>query len=103
MLYSKYSWKNLMILLGFDQPEAQSGCPIANTYSYAEVRTLLKSFEISELRKEHIFPYVIKKYLTYEYERVPWFRWMPMPVFRELEKFLGWHTLIACQLRTTAV
>ena len=32
MLYAKNSWKDAMIDGGFDQPEAQSGCPIATTY-----------------------------------------------------------------------
>ena len=29
MLYSEHSWKTIMIKAGFDQPEAQAGCPIA--------------------------------------------------------------------------
>src|SRR5579859_4613899 len=33
MLYAKDSWKSAMIEAGFDQPEAQSGCPIALTYT----------------------------------------------------------------------
>ncbi len=33
MLYAKNSWKSYMIDAGFDQPEAQYGCPIANTYT----------------------------------------------------------------------
>ena len=31
MVYAKNSWKNAMINSGLDQPEAQYGCPIANT------------------------------------------------------------------------
>ena len=31
MLYAKNSWKDAMIDGGFDQPEAQSGCPIATS------------------------------------------------------------------------
>ena len=88
-----------MIRLGFDRPEAQSGCPIALTYSRGGVRRLLKDFEILEIRKDHIFPYVIAKYLKYEYQVVPWFRWMPTPLFRALERRLGWHTLIRCKIR----
>jgi 2-polyprenyl-3-methyl-5-hydroxy-6-metoxy-1,4-benzoquinol methylase len=33
MLYARHSWKDAMIEAGFDQPEAQSGCPIATTYT----------------------------------------------------------------------
>ncbi|MBX7136845.1 MAG: class I SAM-dependent methyltransferase [Oligoflexia bacterium] len=98
MLYSRYSWKSFMIALGFDQPEAQSGCPIAFTYSAAEIRHLLSGFQILELRKDHIFPYLISEYRNYNYKVVPWFRWMPRPLFRSLETSLGWHSLITCRL-----
>lgn len=99
MLYSKYSWKSFMIHLGFDQPEAQYGCPIANVYSFKEIEKLLDGLEITEIKKDHIFPYVIKKYKKYEYEIVPWFRWLPKNIFRWLEKNFGWHTLITCKLK----
>lgn len=98
MMYAKNSWKNIMIEHGFDQPEAQSGCPIAFTYSHDELRTLQKEFHILELEQEHIFPYVIDKYIRYEYQYQPWFQAMPVEMFRALEKSLGWHTLIKCRL-----
>ena len=41
MLYAKNSWKNYMIDAELDQPEAQYGCPIANTYNENEVSNLL--------------------------------------------------------------
>ena len=41
MLYASESWKNYMIEAGYDQPEAQYGCPIAHTYTKDEVRELL--------------------------------------------------------------
>ena len=41
MLYAKNSWKNYMIDAELDQPEAQYGCPIANTYTKDEVSNLL--------------------------------------------------------------
>ena len=37
MLYSSESWKNYMISIGLDQPEAQYGCPIAYTYTEDEI------------------------------------------------------------------
>ena len=46
MLYANNSWKNIMINAGFDQPEAQYGCPIANTYTVEEVKQLLLYFSI---------------------------------------------------------
>ena len=99
MLYSKYSWKRLMILLGLDQPEAQSGCPIAKCYSFGGIRKLLKDYHICGIRKEHIFPFKIDSYKRYQYEIVPWFKWMPSKCFTYLERQFGWHTLIRCKLK----
>jgi len=98
MLYAKNSWKNIMIQAGFDQPEAQSGCPIAFTYTKDEVRNLLEGFEVSDIRQDHIFPFVVEKYVKYEYEIVPWFSSMPKDMFTALEKSLGWHMLITARL-----
>ena len=102
MLYARHSWKAYLIEAGLEQPEAQSGCPIALTYSPEEIRALLQDFEILEMRQAHIFPYVIEKYIRYEYEILPWFRAMPKALFETLESRLGWHTLIRCRLKTPA-
>lgn len=98
MLYAKKSWKNIMIEAGFDQPEAQSGCPIAFTYTADEVRCLLAGCNVLELKQDHIFPFVIEKYLKYEYEIVPWFAVMPKDMFSALERTLGWHMLVTARL-----
>ena len=42
----------------------------------------------------HIFPYVVEKYVNYEYELQPWFKAMPPEMFAALERRLGWHMLI---------
>jgi SAM-dependent methyltransferase len=98
MLYAQNSWKAIMIEAGFDQPEAQAGCPIAFTYTEASVRDLLAGcFEPTEIRQDHIFPYVIEKYVRYEYEPQPWFKAMPEAMFRALERRLGWHMLITAK------
>lgn len=96
MLYARDSWKDAMIEAGFDQPEAQSGCPIAFTYTHDEVRNLLRDsgFVATDIRQDHIFPYVVEKYLKYEYEVQPWFAAMPREMFRALERRFGWHMLI---------
>lgn len=95
MLYNKNSWKDVMIRAGFDQPEAQSGCPIAFTYTDDEVRELLAGkFEVTDIRAEHIFPYVVEKYVKYEYEPEAWFKAMPEGMFRAIEQSFGWHLLI---------
>jgi SAM-dependent methyltransferase len=95
MLYAKNSWKGIMIEAGLDQPEAQQGCPIATTYTVGMVHELFRGlFEISSLHQAHIFPYVIEKYVNYEYELQPWFKAMPPELFAALEQRLGWHMLI---------
>lgn len=100
MLYAKNSWKNIMIEAGMDQPEAQTGCPIAFTYTPEEVRALLSDYDVLDLRQEHIFPYIVEKYVRYEYELQPWFKAMPQEMFRSLERALGWHTLIRAKLKS---
>ncbi|MGH6678863.1 MAG: class I SAM-dependent methyltransferase [Bradyrhizobium sp.] len=96
MLYAKNSWKDVMVEGGFDQPEAQSGCPIAFTYTRREVREMLAAagFEATSITQDHIFPYMVEKYVRYEYELQPWFAAMPEKMFRALERRFGWHILI---------
>ena len=95
MLYAKNSWKDIMIEAGFDQPEAQNGCPIATTYTVEMVHDLLQGlFKVSNITQAHIFPYVIDKYVNYQYELQPWFKSMTPEMFATLERRLGWHTLI---------
>jgi 2-polyprenyl-3-methyl-5-hydroxy-6-metoxy-1,4-benzoquinol methylase len=99
MLYAKNSWKHIMIEAGYDQPEAQSGCPVAFTYTHEEIRReLLEGFDVCSIEQAHIFPFVVEKYIEYEYEIVPWFAAMPREMFRALEKNLGWHALIVARL-----
>ncbi len=98
MVYARDSWKRIMIDAGLDQPEAQSGCPVAYTYSRQEIAELLAGFEAIEICQDHIFPFVVEKYVKYEYEIQPWFASMPRGMFRALEKSLGWHTLVVAAL-----
>jgi ubiquinone/menaquinone biosynthesis C-methylase UbiE len=99
MLYATDSWKDAMIDAGLDQPEAQSGCPIAYTYTQAQVRAMLRAagFEVTSIAQDHIFPYVVEKYVRYEYELQSWFAAMPREMFRALEKRFGWHMLITAR------
>jgi SAM-dependent methyltransferase len=98
MLYAQNSWKAIMIEAGLDQPEAQSGCPIATVYSRAMIEELLDGlFTIVTAEQAHIFPYVVEKYVRYEYEVQPWFRAMPPEMFAALERHLGWHWLIVAK------
>jgi SAM-dependent methyltransferase len=110
MVYAKWSWKTLWIILRYGKgafwraaklvrrySEAQEGSPVTFCYSAAEARGLLPGFRVIELKKDHIFPYVIEKYRHYEYERVWYFRWMPTAWFRALERLFGWHLLVTAR------
>jgi len=96
MVYHRWSWKALRIWLGLDQPEAQAGCPIARTYSRKTARKLIKDagFRVTEMQVDHIFPYSIPEYISHKYKKVWYFRWIPRPLFRLLERTIGWHLLI---------
>lgn len=95
MVYAENSWKKIMIDHGFDQPEAQFGCPIAYTYSRQDIEKLLDGlFEVTEFKQDHIFPYKIDEYKSYQYVKEKWFSEMPTEIFKVLEKNLGWHLLI---------
>lgn len=95
MLYAQNSWKAMMIEVGLDQPEAQSGCHIATVYSQAMVEELFSGlFRLVSHEQKHIFPFIIDKYVRYEYELQPWFASMPQAMFAKLEERLGWHYLL---------
>jgi len=100
MVYAKNSWKQVMINAGLDQPEAQFGCPIANSYSKDEISELLISNGLRpiSLEQDHIFPYIIENYRNYEYIKHPWFQDMPDETFKVLEKSFGWHLLITAMV-----
>ena len=113
MLYSKWSWKALWIVATYGKcqvwkardlvqtySEAESGSPVTYTYSPKDVVQLLDGYEVTEVRKDHIFPYVIGKYVKYQYQWVWYFRWIPMPFFRWFERKLGWHTLVVAKPRS---
>jgi hypothetical protein len=56
---------------------------------------LLKGqFEATDIGQDHIWPFVVEKYIKYEYELQPWFKAMPPEMFDGLQKHLGWHMLI---------
>lgn len=112
MVYSKWSWKVAWILLKYGRgrfwrlpqlvknySEAQSGCPVTFTYSFGDARRLLQDYQIIEMRKDHIFPYDIRRYVNYQYVRVWYLRWMGAELFHWLEQRLGWHLLIVAMPR----
>ncbi|OGF50355.1 MAG: methyltransferase type 12 [Candidatus Firestonebacteria bacterium RIFOXYA2_FULL_40_8] len=112
MMYSKYCWKTFWIICTYGKcafwkfselvkkhAEAQTGCPVAYTHSFKEFRELMSGYNILEMEKDHIFPYVIKDYINYKYNRVWYFKILPKAVFRSLEKYFGWHTLITAKIK----
>lgn len=95
MVYATNSWKNFMIEAGLSQPEAQRGCPIANTYTPDELIHMIgPGFNDIKIQQDHIFPYQIDPYQKGEFILEPWFQPMPDPMFRMLEQKLGWHLML---------
>jgi 2-polyprenyl-3-methyl-5-hydroxy-6-metoxy-1,4-benzoquinol methylase len=112
MVYHRHSWKVAWLLategkgqfwnladLVAKNSEAQTGCPVTYTYTRREGRQLLErhGFHITNVRAEHIFPYIISDYTKYQYVKEWYFRWMPQTLFRMLERRWGWHLLLAAQ------
>lgn len=108
MVYNKYSWKSLWVLLKYGHgkfwkfkeliarySEAQTGCPVTHTYSRRELRTMLErnGFRVRKMSVDHVFKFDIEKYKRFEYEVVWYFRWMPEWLFRAFEQVAGWHIL----------
>jgi 2-polyprenyl-3-methyl-5-hydroxy-6-metoxy-1,4-benzoquinol methylase len=112
MFYSKYSWKAIEFFIlhswrfGFNYKktiqyfaEAQLNCPVAEVYSLNELKNFFKEFDIIEIKKDYIFPYVIKDYIKGEMKRKFIFRMMPNFIFRYVESKLGWHYLITLKIK----
>ena len=111
MIYYRYSWKVLWILLAFGKgafwnlddivarhSEAQTGCPVTYTYSKREVVELLNGFSDINLHAEHIFPYRISDYIQYKYKKVWYFRYLPTSTFHLLERLFGWHLCVTAEV-----
>lgn len=110
MVYYKYSWKVLQILLQYGHgafwnldklvathSEAATGSPVTYIYSKKSARLLLKDFTITDMRVDHIFPYNISEYIKYRYAKVWYFRYLPTSIFRFLETHFGWHLCITAR------
>lgn len=113
MVYHRYSWKVLWIVLTYGRgmiwkwnevvarhSEAQTGCPVTYTYSRQDAPPLLgPGFKNTNMWVDHIFPYRIPDYVQYRYVKEWYFRWMPPPLFRLLERLFGWHLCITAEAR----
>lgn len=102
MLYAKWSWKVLRIILVHGQwmfwrardlvaryGEAQIGCPVTHLYSFREIRKLLKDFKIVEIHKRD---------LALCNGLVKWLI-LNLPRFCRywLERWFGWNILIVAK------
>jgi SAM-dependent methyltransferase len=112
MIYHRRSWKVFWIVaahgrgrfwktdeLVAEHSEAQTGCPVTFSYTRSEARELVESngFRVKDLHVDHVFPYRIRDYVEYRYVKVPYFRWMPVRLFRAFERRFGWHLLVAAE------
>lgn len=104
MVYYRYSWKVLWMLLQekgrfwqLDEiiakhSEAQTGCPVTYSYTKKTISELIgDGFKVEDKFVEHIFPYQIPKYVKYEYEKEWYWKILPESFFRKLERTFGWH------------
>jgi 2-polyprenyl-3-methyl-5-hydroxy-6-metoxy-1,4-benzoquinol methylase len=106
MVYNRPSWKVLWMVLKYgkgdfrktrqliaEHSEAQFGSPVTYAYSGKELTAMLArhGFRVTETFVDHIFPWRIPDYVEYRYVKVWYFRWIPGPLFRKLERALGWH------------
>jgi ubiquinone/menaquinone biosynthesis C-methylase UbiE len=111
MMYYHWSYKVLWILLTYGKmafwnidklvakySEAQTGCPVTYSYTKKSLAKLLQGFSVDRFDVDHIFPYSIPEYKRYEYVKVWYFRILPKPVFRMLEKMFGWHLCATARL-----
>jgi ubiquinone/menaquinone biosynthesis C-methylase UbiE len=113
MVYYRYSWKVLWILLSYGKgqfwrlqdliaahSEAQTGCPVTYTYTREEGRKLVESsgFRMTDAFVDHIFPYRISEYVKYRYVRNwPW-NWTSPRTFRWFERHFGWHLCLSAEM-----
>lgn len=112
MVYYRYSWKVLALLLGegrgqfwrltdivAQNSEAQSGCPVTYTYGKVDIRRLLEDcdFQLEHAEVHHIFPYRIRVYKRYRYVKEWYFRYLPEWIFSMLERQFGWHLCLTAR------
>jgi 2-polyprenyl-3-methyl-5-hydroxy-6-metoxy-1,4-benzoquinol methylase len=114
MVYHRRSWKVFSVLLKYGKgkfwqldeivarhSEAQTGCPVTYTYTKKQAEILLNNhgFEITEIFVDHIFPYRVEDYVQYRYIKTFPVRCFPDPVFRALERSVGWHLCLTARLK----
>jgi len=114
MMYHTRSWKVFWAVLRYGggrfwdwrriiarHSEAQTGCPVTYTYTKRELTQILEArgFHVTDIFADHIFQYRIPDYIEYRYRKVWYFRWMPRPMLRWLERTFGWHLCVTAVAR----
>jgi len=115
MVYAKISYKLFYLMREMEiwdfsvvddllssYSEAQTGCPITYSYTIEGAKNLFADFEILDIKKTHIFPWNIQKYITYCYEKEDCFKSISDDFFKELESELGWHILVTAKKKSFA-
>jgi 2-polyprenyl-3-methyl-5-hydroxy-6-metoxy-1,4-benzoquinol methylase len=106
MVYNRHSWKVLWMVLKYgrgdfrktkrliaERSEAQVGSPVTYAYTRRELTDMLAAhgLRVTEMFVDHIFPWSIEDYVEYRYVKRWYWRLLPQPLFRRLERVLGWH------------
>jgi SAM-dependent methyltransferase len=114
MVYHRYSWKALAIVMGYGRgafwkwdrliaahSEAQEGCPVTYSYTSRELRRFVESAgcAVDDIFIDHIFSWRIADYVQYHYRRTWCFAVLPPAVFRWLESHFGWHLCVTARVR----
>lgn len=114
MIYHRRSWKVAWIIARYGlgrfwkaeqlvakHSEAQTGCPITYTYTRRSAREMFEAagFEVTRMSVDHIFPYRIRDYVKYRHIKTWYWRLVPAPMMRWLERRFGWHLLVTARLR----
>ena len=112
MLYAKWSWKALEIIIKYGKlqfwkveklvqkySEAQTGSPFTYCYSKSEIVKLMDGYKIISIEKTHIFPYRVDKYLNQKYDKTWYFKYMPSFLFTMLKRLFGRHLLITAKIK----
>lgn len=109
MVYSKISYKLFWLMQKYcitdmskmdelmrNNSEAQYGCPVTYTYTFEEIKELLResNLTIKSIEKDHIFTWNIVDYRCHEYVRSDEWKNVDEKQINVLAKELGWHTLI---------
>ncbi len=110
MVYHRYSWKVLWILLKFgkgafwkidkliaDHSEAATGSPVSYVYSKSQTSRLLKGLRVKDIKIDFIFPYSIPEYIKHKYKIVWYFRYLPSSLWNWFKSHFGWHILVTAR------